>query len=64
MGDVLRFGCGFGGMLYMYILPCCVEMASQKAESGKIPIWSYILHIILILFGIATFFIQFSVSAY
>ena len=64
IGDILRFGCGFGGMIYMYILPCCVEMVAQKRETGKIPAWSYVLHILIILVGIASFVIQIPVRAY
>ena len=34
IGDILRYGCGFGGMLNMYILPCCVELAARRREES------------------------------
>jgi len=64
IGDITRYVCSFCGMIYVYLIPCVVEMLFQKENKGYIPVWSWIVHIIIILIGIVVFVSQFFVSAY
>jgi len=64
IGDIFRFGLSFCAMIYIYIIPCLIEMLAQKRELGYIPIWSYILHIVLASIGTLVFVAQFFVTAY
>ena len=49
-------------MIYMFFLPCVVYMLHQKQTLGSVPVWSYIIHGVLILIGIANFVNQFVVE--
>jgi hypothetical protein len=64
IGDIIRYSGSFCAMIYMFFLPCTLQMMSQHREFGKIPIWSWILHPFLIILGIFNFIAQFTIQAY
>lgn len=64
IGDIIRYAGSFCSMIYMFFLPCCIYMMYQKQQMGRIPIWSWILHVFLMLIGLANFIIQFTITAY
>jgi sodium-coupled neutral amino acid transporter 9 len=64
IGDIIRYAGSFCSMIYMFFLPCCIYMMYQKKQTGRIPIWSWILHVFLMIVGLANFIIQFTISAY
>jgi len=69
IGNIIRYSGSFCALIYMFFLPCYLKMLSQKEDSlgqkwSDVPIWSLILHSILILIGIANFISQVTVEAY
>jgi sodium-coupled neutral amino acid transporter 9 len=69
IGDVIRYAGSFCAMIYMYFLPCIVKLIQQKEELGvesylKLPIWSLIVHCLLIVLGVLLFIFQFLINPY
>merc|ERR1712130_630837 len=62
IGDIFRYGLSFCGMVLVYIFPFVMELKSTLDETGSIPIWSWVLHVILIALGILIFISQFFVT--
>ena len=64
IGDIIRYAGSFCSMIYMFFLPCCIWMMHQKQTQGRIPLWSYLLHGLLMAIGLGNFIIQFTITAY
>jgi len=69
IGDIIRYAGSFCALIYMFFLPCYLKMLSQKEDSlgqkwADVPVWSLILHPLLIVVGICNFISQVAVEAY
>lgn len=69
IGDIIRYAGSFCALIYMFFLPCFLKMLSQKEDSlgqkwSDVPVWSLILHPLLIVVGICNFVSQVAVTAY
>jgi len=64
VGDIFRFGFAFCSFAFVYLFPFLIELSRIQKDKGAIPVWSWILHIFLILIGLAAFVTQFITDAY
>ena len=69
IGDIIRYAGSFCALIYMFFLPCYLKMLSQKEDSlgqkwTDVPVWSLVLHPLLIVIGICNFISQVAVEAY
>ena len=64
IGDIIRYTGTFCAAILMYLLPCAIQLIDDKKETGHYRplIWTF--HILLILYGVANFVIQFTVDVY
>ncbi|KAK6030043.1 transmembrane amino acid transporter protein, partial [Ostertagia ostertagi] len=60
VGNIIRYFGAFSGLMYTYALPCMVHMRIAKL-AGKLTVFKIVVHVVIIIFGIANLVAQFFV---
>ncbi|KAL1117036.1 hypothetical protein AAG570_004364 [Ranatra chinensis] len=61
IGTIIRFTGALSGLVHVFALPCVLRLAAQY-KNGKVPPLSWIIHIVIPLFGAANLIAQFFVA--
>jgi len=64
IGDIIRYTGTLCAAILMYLLPCLIRMIDDKKETGRYRLHIWIFHVVLIVYGVANFIIQFTVNVY
>jgi sodium-coupled neutral amino acid transporter 9 len=60
IGNIIRYSGAGCGAVVVFVLPSCVFLASKKKEQ-KLTFLNVTIHIVIILLGLANFFVQFAI---
>jgi len=61
VGTITRFSGALCGLVYIFTLPSLLYIVSMKKETGKVPIWAWMLHAAIIVGGVSNLVAQFMI---